>query len=225
MSAITNETSISVTGTAQDLQAFQAFLGPQTTTDFAHVNAWYHGGDQLASVVEASLEDAAGIDFPSQDDLMAPIRSSFDGSVYSAEASSSVPLVDWIVGHLFTYPIDWVRTGKELSAALVDYASSSLNRPCILSFGPSSEVLFASLKPLLTTSEGKVSTDLLDVSSFTNIGASRSDIRPSDIAIVGQGFNLPIGADPQELWQSLSEGLSAVSEVSTARFIPFLGPD
>ena len=79
----------------------------------------------------------------------------------------------------------------------------------VISFGPSSESLFASFI------SGNLSKNLetIELSPFKINGSHPPSTNPNDIAIVGMGVNFPKGKDQEELWATISKGVSAVSDV------------
>lgn len=80
------------------------------------------------------------------------------------------------------------------------------------SFGPGSQFLLAGAK----SHSDHPRLQVQDLSSFNSLGKkSHRGVGQEGIAIVGMGLNLPKGKGSEELWQTLSNGMSAIREVST----------
>ena len=202
---------ISVSGPPHDLAILKNLLGPQTT--FAHVHAWYHGGDQLEEVVsqiEKDIDDR-DIHFPSASDILRPLRSTLDASMFHA-GSPADRLDVWVIRHLLVHCVHWNAVFQGvLQAAYQTLQDDQDAFVEIDSFGPSSQFLLAGAK----SHSDHPRLQVQDLSSFTSSGrSSDKGVGQEGIAIVGMGLNLPKGKGPEELWQTLSNGLSAIQEVS-----------
>jgi len=199
------------------LLAFQDGLGPGISTRFAEINAWYHGGEQLESALEAVLRDLEErlIPFPAFSDLQVPIRSSCDGTLLDKQASDGPGLARWVVHQMLISPVDWLRTSSGMMTALsLELGGQQNVGPQIISFGPSSESLFTNLKANSLSHR----LEYRDLSMFKAGQATVSKQTPQDaIAIVGMGVHFPKGHGEDELWNTLSNGLNAISEVSIAK--------
>ena len=214
ISALSTPTLISITGPPSDLVLFQEHIAPRAVSKFSHVHGWYHGGESLQSTVEEVSEDIERrkIGLPGTKDLQVPIRSTFDGSVLDS-GKEEENLALWIVKHMLLYPVDWVETCRSIHLSLEARANqdSDLSHD-LLCFGPSSESLFMELR----SQDRSSLLNLIDMSTFKARKLDRdrlSGVKDDDIAIVGMGVHLPRGHGDQELWETLSKGLSAVSEV------------
>ena len=222
MSAILSATRVSVTGPSEDLCAFQEWLGPKVTTTFAAVNAWYHGGDHLEGIAEEVLQDVEQrrIRFPNFHALRQPLRSSHDGSIANSQDSGSNGLARWVVWHMLVFTFDWPKTSEAILLMLAPVIASRDDfRPYLLSFGPSSEWLLGGFK----SHDLYPKLDMLDLSAFRSsktidIPISHQD----DIAIVGMGVHYPKGHGEEELWNTLYDGVVAVSEVGTTTAVAAL---
>lgn len=197
-------TVVSLSGPNRDLHAFSERLGATAATKFAHVYAWYHGGKQLESIVDEVVQDIEQqkIEFPNFEKLQMPLRSTLDGSILDAEASND-SLAHWVLRHILLYPVDWFKTSQNITEAMANQGSVV---PQLLSFGPSSESLFMAIKP----NSVHPRFELHDLSSFQSRGLSSNQ---DGIAIVGLGVHFPKGEGDAELWETLSKGLSVISEV------------
>lgn len=205
---------VSVTGPNEDLRAFQESLGSKVTTKFAAVDAWYHGGDHLEGIAEEVVQDVdqRQIRFPNFHELRQPLRSSHDGSLAKSQEPGINNLAGWVVWHMLVLSFDWLKTSEAIVSMLAPVIASKNDfRPQLISFGPSSEWLLGGFK----SQKLYPKLDMLDMSAFrvsktVEISASYQD----DIAIVGMGVHYPKGHGQEELWNTISNGEVAVSEVS-----------
>lgn len=211
ISAILSATVVSISGPNRDLNVFKERLGPTITTKFAHIDAWYHGGEQLESVVEEVVQDTKQqqIEFPNFENLQIPFRSTLDGSILDIQTSND-SLAHWVTRHILLYPVDWAKTSRNIAANQGSVVSQ------LFSFGPGSESLFMAFK----SDDLQPRLKPQDLSSFKHRGPSSQQ---DGIAIVGFGVHFPKGEGEEELWETLSKGLSAVSEVGKFQAqIPFV---
>ncbi len=216
VSAISNSNVVSVSGPAVELSVFRTQAMSDLATTFAHVHGWYHAGEQFEGVVEEVLQDLRrrSISFRACFGPTKSIRSTMDGSLFEASSAESSELLEWIVRHLLVYPVDWSNTADEITSGVGELlAREPATVVKLLSFGPSSGSLFPDFQPL----DPRI--QLLDLSPFK---ASRKFKLPQEhrdsIAIVGMSVNLPKGKGTSELWETLSQGLNAVQEISESRF-------
>lgn len=209
LSAIFSETVVSITGPAGELAEFKNTIAAPMTK-FSNVQSWYHGGDNLKNVVDQVLKDqkTRQIDFPNLRDLIVPLRSSRTGLLIQQDSTDILSLSETIIENILLHPVDWVST----STNVVNFISSRQREieawPCeIQSFGPSSDSLFADMKAQISD-RNVVFTDLSAFKAGDDAEAGRDDI-----AIIGMGVKFPKGNSEAELWETLSQGLNAVSEV------------
>ena len=204
--------AISISGVPSEVSIFQKHLGPAVATKVLHVNAWYHGGEQLEHTVSEVVGDVARrhICFPDAVDLKIALRSTLDGTAVDALSLKTETLVQWVVKQIVVCPIDWTLVCRGIAASLQEVQNDLTTEFTILSFGPSSESLFAEFKGTSDASN----LNLVDLSPFRSSRSDTWPTDPNDIAIVGMGVNFPRGSDTNEFWTTISEGLSAVSEVS-----------
>lgn len=109
------------------------------------------------------------------------------------------------------YPIDWPETTKAMMASVAGVIQNQKDlKPQLLSFGPSSASLFVEFK----SHEIYPQLELVDLSVFRAAKIMNTLPGQQDgIAIVGMGVHFPKGHGEEELWETLSNGLTAVSEV------------
>ena len=215
VSAVSYPDVISVSGPPQDLVRLKLLLGPQNTSKFAHVHAWYHGGDQLQEVVLQIERDIANrkVRFPSASDMSKPLRSTLDASIFQAGPSAD-RLDIWVVRHLLIHCVHWSTVFRSLLQLAYHTLESKKNVFIqIESYGPSSKLLLAEAK----SQPDYPRLQVRDLSPFAFPRRSDNRVKGQEgIAIVGMGLDLPKGKGAQELWQTISSGLSAVKEVSNS---------
>ena len=184
------------------------------------MNAWYHGGEQLESVVSHIIQDIDNRDikFPSFTDLKTTLRSTF-GVATSANHPAASSLAHWLIRQILVNPVDWVKISREVLSSTQGMLKSNCQlRFKIISFGPSSESLFAGF---ISGSLSK-NIETIELSPFKFNGSHSSSTKSNDIAVVGMGVNFPKGKDHEELWATISKGVSAVSDVCSP--LPFIFP-
>ena len=206
--------AISISGVPSEVSMFQKHLGPAVATTSLHVNAWYHGGEHLEHAVIEVLGDIARrqIYFPDAADLKIALRSTLDGTAVDALSLTTESLVHWVIKQILVCPINWTLVCRGISASIQEVPNNTMSKFTVVSFGPSSESLFAELKGNSYASN----LDLVDLSPFKSSRLDAWSTNSNDIAIVGMGVNFPKGNDTKEFWTTISEGLSAVSEVSVS---------
>lgn len=161
-----------------------------------------------------------GIVFPDFTDLSKPLRCTLDGAILDPSNCSSSTLAQWISRQLLVNHVDWVETSRRLLQMTHDFLQNQESSQVqIVSFGPSSSTLLAQVRSGVPHPR----CEFLDSTRFRNA----QQLKPppatgGDIAIVGMSVNLPGGSGLEKLWETLSTGLSAVSEacnlVSSAIF-------
>jgi hypothetical protein len=170
----------------------------------------YHGGAQFENIVALVCKDVERrhILFPSVSSLRKPIRSTLDGTKLEIEGG----LISWIARHLLVHQVDWVKTIQELSKTINEVLEGTPGTIVELtSFGPGSELLIPK------SNLHNPNIRIMDNSSF-KVSRHAEPYVQDGIAIVGMGVNLPKGTNMEELWQTISGGLSAVSVIPESRF-------
>jgi hypothetical protein len=142
------------------------------------------------------------------------MRSTRDGALYFASDTKSLGPSEWLVRHLLVHCVDWSRTASKITESVKTLLElDAVTSVKVLSFGPGSGTLLAGLQP------GNSRIKVLDVSPFrAGNRASLPNSHDDDIAIVGMSVNLPRGKGTEELWKTLSDGLSAVQTIPESRF-------
>jgi hypothetical protein len=216
ISAVSNSNDVSISGPSCDLNEFRLHAVPDLTTTFAYVHGWYHGGEQLESVVTEVLEDLhrRKVVLPCYSSPPKPIRSTLDGSLFDTSNIDSFQVLEWLAQHLLVHCVEWSATAQQIavrSRQLLEDDPTSVVK--LLAFGPSSGNLF----PEFDRIDPRI--ELLDLSPFKvkQKSSSSGDYQDS-IAIVGMSVNLPKGNGTEQLWETLSTGLTAVQEIPESRF-------
>jgi len=208
VSAIFSETVVSLTGPTHELAELKRDLAVPMTK-FANVQSWYHGGENLSRVFDEVLKDQQRrkITFPNVKDLIVPLRSSQNGLLIE-EDGGNTSLSETIIQNILLDTVDWVSTSARIFDLIESHQSKMKTLTCeILSFGPSSESLFAALRQRVTDKN----IAFTDLSPFKT--GDETEAGKNAIAIVGMGVQFPKGNGEEELWETLSTGLNAVSEV------------
>lgn len=210
VSAISSATIISLTGPKPHLEEFKQRLGSASITKFADIQSWYHGGEHLQSTLNKVLTDIErrNIKFPKFKDLITSVRSSSSGLIVSSEDQDSWSYAELVTRHILIDPVDWIKTSQSISSAVEQSLKHDIDLQAeIISFGPSSDSLFAELK----SRNQYPAVEFRDRSAFSHGGFTTG--RRESIAIVGMGVNFPKGKDRDQLWETLSSGLNVISEV------------
>ena len=204
---------MSLSGPGPHLSKFRQQLKTSLTTKFAHVHSWYHGGDQLNDALIQVLRDIEqrNVGFPSFRDLKRPLRSTHNGLILDSQHLDTTDLAGWVVRHMLINPVDWVNVSKAISVSVEQSLRSHTPTEVeVVSFGPSTESILADIRSRMSDHRLRY----IDRSSFQSKehqGASASE--KESIAIVGMGVHFPKGKGQQELWETLSGGLNAISDV------------
>lgn len=178
----------------------------------------YHGGEQLHGIVEEVLADleARGSRFLSFPDLIKPLRSTLDGGFVAHNEGDQSALTKFLLRSLLVTAVDWDMTSKSIFKAACEFTNQEPAMEVdILSFGPSSNYLLSEIRrgqqhPRMRTT---------DVSQIRAVPKSQSSENSGDaIAIVGMAVNYPRGEGLEELWETLSQGLNACTEIPSSRF-------
>ncbi len=176
--------------------------------------SWRRSAREALSLTLPRTCGAGTFRFPTCSTPAKPIRSTLDGTLFDTSSVDASDLLDWLVRHLLIHCVNWTDTAHEIGVrvrALLKAEPAAVMK--LLSFGPGSGVLFPDFQPLDPRIE------LLDLSPF---GAGRNSWlrrdHPGSIAIVGLSVHLPGGKDPDQLWETLSQGLNAVQEIPESRF-------
>ena len=210
---ISSDACITLSGPGPDLIAFKAYCSAASSAEFAHVHALYHGGEQLQSVVEEVSTDISsrGIKFVSFTDLKKPVRSTLRGDFLAPEDLEKYTLVECILRTLLVQPVDWSATSEQISESCHKRINSTSTTAFeIWSFGPSSTFLLSEIR----RRQQHPRMQIVDVSHPKYSSEPQGNDTKDSIAIIGMAVNFPKGNGTDALWETLSQGLNAVEEVS-----------
>ncbi|KAI9884338.1 MAG: Type I Iterative PKS [Watsoniomyces obsoletus] len=210
IAALNSELCTSISGPGRDLVAFKAHCADKCSATSAPIHTLYHGGPDLDVVVQEVCNDVKSqhISFPSWNEMRTPIRSTLDGKYLS---SNHTTLVEALLPLLLVHPVDWCRTSEHLSRSVVDFLEKNSSTTVqAVSYGPQSGLLLSDIKrrqaalPRLTA---------VDLSQSAKSSEPSSSDMSNAIAIVGMGAHFPKGHGVDELWETISNGLSSIQEV------------
>ena len=215
ISAIANSGAVSISGPRADLCGFKAEAAVDITNTFAFVHGWYHGGSQLEGVAQKVIKNIRRRDVSfTPCSTTKPIRSTLDGALTDMSKIGEEEILSWLTRHLLVHCVNWRDTSDAIATSIRSLVEDEPNATVeILSFGPSSGSLFPELSPVSPR------VTLVDLSPFKlggNAGVSHDD--KNSVAIVGMSAQLPRGEGLDMLWETLSQGLSAVQEIPETRF-------
>ncbi|MCJ1432685.1 hypothetical protein MMC27_002042 [Xylographa pallens] len=218
IAAISSEHCISISGPGPELLAFKAQCSAPVSANFAHVHASYHGGIGMQGVIDEVCHDIddRDITFPRLVEGQKPIRSTLDGSYLTSSEHSNRSFTIEALRLLLYSPVDWHRTMEMMSTSvnvLLDKDPTMTVQ--MSSIGPNTNSLLYGIKrdPNMNTRA--------QVIDHTHVAEALKAVplyARNDIAIVGMGVNFPKGKGLNELWETLSSGLSTVEEIPKSRF-------
>lgn len=202
-----------MSGPGPDLIAFKGYCSAASSAKFAHVHALYHGGEQLQTVVKEVLTkiSSRGIKYASFTDIKKPVRSTLQGDFLASKDVGNHTLVECILRTLLVQTVDWSATSEAISKSLHKRLDSDSNTTIeIWSFGPSSTFLLSEIKRC----QQHRRMQIVDVSHPKYSPKPQVNDTKDAIAIVGMAVNYPKGNGPNAMWETLSQGLSAIREVN-----------
>jgi malonyl CoA-acyl carrier protein transacylase len=219
LAAVSSANCVTISGPSPSLAKFKDEFVPNTsiTARYANISVLFHGGQVMEEVMEQVLADFSrrNIKFPGFEDLRAPLRCTVEGGVFRpAVYSRSKTLLEKVLEMILIHPVDW-----ETTFAGVKETMGEMGEVDVLSFGP------GSVSSLCGPAAGYASTPgvrAVDVSVTPNV-LEKEKPAPGkdDIAIVGMGVKFPKGNNPDELWDTLMQGLNTVAEVSFSSSLAF----
>ncbi|KAK7035442.1 polyketide beta-ketoacyl-synthase [Paramarasmius palmivorus] len=211
ITATSDDTTFTVSGRPDVLSAFIETL-PSTSRIFnLTVDTLYHSPCHQGGLREQVLADVArrGIEFPTLDHLIYPLRSTFSGELVN-DSENGTSLVETILDMIVVQPVNWHLVTDALSKA------SPTDVPVrLLNFGPGTGLTRSMAKAFR-----KDTTSTVDLTSES--AAKRPEGAATDgqapIAIVGMALNMPGAPNVAKLWEVLEQGINTISEVPSERF-------
>ncbi|KAI0966728.1 hypothetical protein F4678DRAFT_483639 [Xylaria arbuscula] len=210
LGAILNTNSFNVCGPCSSFEFFLPQLPESCTIRPVGVNALYHAGTRLDSLVSIISQDFRDnkVFLPSFESLGCFVYSPVDGSKLSAtESPSTTSLPQYILETILVKPVNW--------ASVISSLKLDRSIEVTVVYGPAANLLMPSsvASPQHELKKQDVSHDNLDVQLHANY-----ERKEDDIAIIGFGFDFPNGSSVHDFWQSLEEGASFVRQAPEDRF-------
>jgi acyl transferase domain-containing protein len=208
VSAINDQRCITVSGRPDILRSFVATLPETVSVLEASVGALYHSPVHNNPVREEVLGDLwrRKIRFPTYDDIICPIRSTFTGEILDANDSES--LVQSIVDMILIQRVDWDKVTSSVAESIPKNETAHL-----VNIGPGSGLMRSMEKAF--RNGGLVTHNVVfdDTKETTILGPPS----PEDcVAVIGMAVNMPGAPSPSKLWEILEEGLNTVAEVQSS---------
>ncbi|KAL6711554.1 polyketide beta-ketoacyl-synthase [Coniothyrium glycines] len=210
--AILSEQVITIAGEGGSLQKLAKERMPaRARSRFANIHGYYHGGENMESLVNEVLKDVErrDIEFPGWGSLRFAVRSAMDGNCLTRQ-TSSMSLLETILDHILVKRVDWRTTATKLMQETLERINLDVASRCrVLAMGPNS-------KSLLRAMDSSPTNARLRVVVFDSKPGDGP--QPDDIAIVGISINYPSGKNLDSLWEVLENRLNLVEEIPSTRF-------
>lgn len=207
VSAVIDERCITVSGRPDILSSFIATLPETVSVLEASVGALYHSMHNNR-VREEVLGDLwrRKIRFPTYDDIICPIRSTFTGDILDANDSGS--LVQSIVDMILIQRVNWDKVTSSVAESIPKNETAHL-----VNIGPGSGLMRSVEKAF--RNGGLVTHNIVfDDTKETTILDPAS---PEEyVAVVGMAVNMPGAPSLSKLWEILEEGMNTVAEVQSS---------
>jgi acyl transferase domain-containing protein len=205
VSAVNDERCITVSGHPDTLSSFIATLPETVSIIEASVGALYHSPMHNDRVREEVLEDLwhRKIRFPTYDDIICPIRSTFTGEIL--DASNSGSLVQSIVDMILIQRVNWDKVTSSVAESIPENEIAHL-----VNIGPGSGLMRSMEKAF--RNDGLMTHNV--VFGDTKEATVLEPPNPEEcVAVVGMAVNMPGAPSSSELWEILEEGVNTVAEV------------
>nr|QTV20414.1 polyketide synthase [Russula virescens] len=209
VSAVNDDQCITVSGHPDILSSFIATLPETVTVLETSIGTLYHSPAHNGRVCEEVLADLwrRKIRFPTYDDIICPIRSTFTGEVLEANKDRS--LVRDIVDMILLHQVNWDKVINSVAKSIPENQTAHL-----VNVGPGSS-LMRSMEKALRNGALQVMTHYL---SYRDTKVSTPEPARDYIAIIGMAVNMPGAPNASKLWEILEEGINTVMEVPENRF-------
>lgn len=203
MSAINDEQCITISGRPDILSSFTAALPKTVSVIETSIGALYHSPTHNNSLREEVLADLrrCKIRFPTYDDIICPIRSTFTGEVLDANDNAS--LVTSIVDMILIHQVNWVKVTSGVAKCIPENEVAHL-----VNVGPGSGLTRSMEK-------GFRKGGLVTHNAVFDDARKTKILEPTQecIAIVGMAVNVPGAPNSSKLWEILQKGVNTVAEV------------
>ncbi|KAI0051416.1 polyketide synthase [Auriscalpium vulgare] len=209
VTAITDETCVTISGRPDSLASFASALPPSIPVHKTSVDTLYHSSVHTHGARADVLADLARrhVSFPAFSDLHTPIRSTFTGALL--EQNDDVPLVEAVVDMVLTQPVNWDR----LVASMIQ-ATPEDQVVRLVNIGPG-----AGLTRSMERAFPLRNVLSLDLTAVDKQGGAKPHAPAQEpIAIVGMAVNMPGAPDIGKLWEVLEHGINTIAEIPEHRF-------
>jgi hypothetical protein len=202
VSAVNDDQCITVSGRPDILNSFMATLPETVSVLETSVSTLYHSPRHNGRVREEVLADLwrRKIRFPTYDDIICPIRSTFTGEILEANKDGS--LVQDIVDMILLQQVNWDKVTNAVSKSIPENQTAHL-----VNVGPGS-ALMRSMEKVLRN--GTLVTHCI---AFRETKTTIPEPVRDCVAIVGMAVNMPRAPNASKLWEILDEGINTVMEV------------
>ena len=208
VSAVNDERCITVSGRPDILSSFIATLPETVSVLEVSVGALYHSQMHNSRVREEVLGDLwrRKIRFPTYDDIICPIRSTFTGRILDTNDGGS--LVQSIVDMILIQRVDWDKVTSSVAESIPENETAHL-----VNIGPGSG-LMRSIEKVFRNG-GLVSHNVVfdDAEETTTSGPPSPE---ECVAVVGMAVNMPGAPSSSKLWEILKDGVNTVAEVQSS---------
>lgn len=211
ISAVFGQDNVSLSGNGSALEQFKTIVSPQTPSAHfrsPHVHGYYHGGIEMAEVVEQVIRDTQtrGIWFPTWQCMRTSVRSAATGVLMAPSTEPDGPsLLEVALRSILVDTVTWQQTMNSLTTALATTLDEDPDeRFRLIGMGPNASSLVRNAKTAVLPAQVVV------IDQFSE------HIRenPSDAyAIVGLSVNYPSGNGQEEFWATMESGTSTLSSV------------
>lgn len=208
VSAVNDERCITVSGHPDVLSSFIATLPETVSILETSIGALYHSPMHNNRVREEVLGDLwrHKIRFPTYEDIICPIRSTFTGKILNADDSGS--LIQSIVDMILIQRVNWDKVTSSVAESIPKNETAHL-----VNVGPGSGLLRSIEKAF--RNGGLVTHNV--VFDDTKVPTILEPPSPEEcVAIVGMAVNMPGAPSLSKLWEVLKEGMNTVTEVESS---------
>ncbi|KIL57002.1 hypothetical protein M378DRAFT_133566 [Amanita muscaria Koide BX008] len=209
ITAIMDDTSVTISGHPSALATFAGTLGPGVVVHKTTVDTLYHAPVHAEGVRKQVLDDVERrkISFPKFADIHTPVRSTFTGELITKDSSGT--LIEVIVDLVLSQPVHWHLVTERTLESLPEGVQVRL-----LNVGPGT-----GLARSLERAFNRLPVVLTDLASPTKSGATKTKApKQEPIAIVGMAVHMPGAMNVDQLWEVLEKGINTISEIPEHRF-------
>ena len=202
VTAVNDEQCVAVSGRPDILGSFIATLPETVSISETSVGTMYHSPVHNSRVREEVIEDLRRrkIRFPTYNDIIYPIRSTFTGEILVAKKYGS--LVQDIVDMILLQRVNWDKVINAVAQSIPENQTAHL-----VNVGPGSGLIRSMEKAL------RGSAFVAHHVAFTDTKTIILEHGQDCVAIIGMAVNMPGARNTSKLWKILEEGINTVMEV------------